>query len=88
MNIEIHNNGQTNGLSIYLKGSLRPLKNIRANIIGIYEFSDDDILNLLGDSAYNRLVAGEYQFSVTKSILDLVTGNRSAKNRTELQMYP
>lgn len=73
--------------SIYKTGENRPIRNQRANVIGLYQFTEDDIENLL-ESQYKRFQEGKYQFNVTANRLQLITGERSARNKAELNLYP
>ena len=86
MNIEIHYNGNMEEYSIYKKHESFPIKNMRANLQP-YKFSEDDIYHLLGEKEYGLFEKGKYEFKVTKSHLDLVTGQRGAKNKQELLIY-
>lgn len=86
MKILIENNGQMGEYKIYQEGKSFPLKNMRKNI-NVYDFSEDDIFNLIGEKDYSKFEKGKFEFNVTKSHLDLVTGQRSAKTKQELDLY-
>ena len=87
MKIEITNAGD-NGYQIYREGSIYPLLNNRVRFLQFY-FSDDDIINLIGENKYNKafINEGKYIFNVTISLLQFVSGERSAQTRNELLMY-
>jgi len=87
MKIEITNEGDCNGYHIYESGTNRPMRNFRRNFIRLYDFDDDDIENLLGCKAYKTFVNGKFTFNVTKSHLQLITGERLASTRQELSIY-
>ena len=83
MKVEITNEGEH--FNIYPEKQTYPLQNMRARN-NRYAFYDDDILNLLG-TKYSQFEKGKYEFEVSKSHLQLITGERGAKNRKELEMY-
>lgn len=88
MKIEIVSSAPDKEYKIYKIGDKFPVKNLRSNqLIGNCDFSENDILNLLGDKKYAKFENGIYVFDVTKNHLDLITGERSPRNRTELEMY-
>lgn len=85
MKIEITNEGEY--YHLYKEGSLHPLKNLRQHF-NTFAFYDDDIQNLIGEKAFSTSFnEGKYIYNVSASHLQLITGERSAKNRTELLMY-
>ena len=86
MNIEISN--ETEGYKIYKNGSLFPLKNLRRSFVTPYLFDDNDIENLLTKAQYKRFETGDYAFGVPASKLQLIAGERSAKTKEELTLYP
>lgn len=88
MNIEIHNTtGDTRGYKIYAQGAERPMRNFRAHMVDLHGFTDDDIQNLLSASDYKKFENGQYKFNVSKSRLELVTGERLATTKAELELY-
>jgi len=73
---------------IYESGQSFPMRNMRANIVGLYDFSEDDIFNLLGPTKYAQFENGKFSFDIPKKHVQLITGERLAQTRAELQMYP
>ena len=73
---------------IYESGQSFPMRNMRANIVGLYEFNEDDIFNLLGPTKYSQFEAGRFSFDIPKKHVQLITGERQAETRVELKMYP
>lgn len=86
MKIQITNEGDN--YNIYLEGANRPVKNFRESFLSPYSFQDEDILNLIGEKAFNTSFQnGKYEYNVSKTHLQLITGERSAHNRSELELY-
>lgn len=83
----ISGNAQEDGYKIFEYGKEYPFRNIRKNTIRLYDFDEDDIFNLLGEKEYKKFEEGKYHFTVPKSRIDLITGQRSARTKEELKMY-
>lgn len=84
MKIEITNEGES--FKLYYNKELRPIKNFRANL-SPFSFYEDDILKLLSEKQHNDFLNGAYCFEVSKKHLQLITGERSAQTRNELELY-
>ncbi len=84
MKVEITNEGE----SYYIWANGKQERNMRSNFRP-FNFYDDDIEKLIGEKAYKTTFQnGRYEYNVTRSHLDLITGQRSAQNRSELLLYP
>jgi hypothetical protein len=84
MKIEITNEGEH--FYIYKNGDNLPMRNLRRNL-NIYAFFEDEIEALIGEKEYNgSFQKGKYQYNVSDDHLKLISGERSAKNRTELEL--
>lgn len=88
MKIEIHSSGPDTGLHIYSAGSQHPLRNFRKNIVGLHDFEEEDIQNLLGPAAFSRFLKGDFVFTVPKRLLKVVTGEYFPVNKEEIALYP
>lgn len=85
MTIEITNEGEY--YHLYKNGNLRPVTNFRQHI-NTFAFYDEDIENLIGVKAFSTsFKEGKYIYNVSASHLQFITGERGAKNRTELLIY-
>lgn len=86
MKILVESNGQMGGYKIYQDSKSFPLRNMRKNI-NVNEFTEDDVFNLIGEKEYEKFEDGKFEFNVSKNMLDLITGQRSAKTKSELNLY-
>lgn len=49
-------------------------------------WSDEELEALLGRENFDKLQAGKYQFNIPASRVKLITGERPAKSRADLQL--
>lgn len=84
MEIEIINidPSGTSGVEIYSKG--KKIQNVNTKGFKQYEFTENEIYFIIGESNYKKYENGKIIFDVPKWILDIISGN-GLKNASSYQ---